>query len=105
MMSGPRRKRYGAGLWPLDKQIAATLMYDFAVVTRNTAHFEATGARIFGVGHAQAAAHLRRLCVEREYRVCVIIAHAVQPALDLARLRFIAAMPDLRDTPAQFSES
>jgi predicted nucleic acid-binding protein len=32
---------------PLDKQIAATaLMYDLVVVTRNTAHFEATGARL-----------------------------------------------------------
>jgi toxin FitB len=32
---------------PLDKQIAATaLMYDLVVVTRNTAHFQATGARL-----------------------------------------------------------
>ena len=34
---------------PLDKQIAATaLMHDLVVVTRNTAHFEATGARSVG---------------------------------------------------------
>jgi predicted nucleic acid-binding protein len=32
---------------PLDKQIAATaLIYDLVVVTRNTAHFEATGTRL-----------------------------------------------------------
>jgi predicted nucleic acid-binding protein len=32
---------------PLDKQIAATaLIYDLAVVTRNTAHYRPTGARI-----------------------------------------------------------
>jgi toxin FitB len=32
---------------PLDKQIAATaLIHDLAVVTRNTAHFAATGVRI-----------------------------------------------------------
>jgi predicted nucleic acid-binding protein len=32
---------------PLDKQIAATaLIHDLVVVTRNTAHFEATGARV-----------------------------------------------------------
>jgi predicted nucleic acid-binding protein len=32
---------------PLDKQIAATaLIYDLMIVTRNTAHFEATGARL-----------------------------------------------------------
>jgi predicted nucleic acid-binding protein len=32
---------------PLDKQIAATaLIHDLVVVTRNTAHFEATGARL-----------------------------------------------------------
>jgi hypothetical protein len=32
---------------PLDKQIAATaLIYDLVVVTRNTAHFETTGARL-----------------------------------------------------------
>jgi hypothetical protein len=32
---------------PLDKQIAATaLIYNLVVVTRNTAHFEPTGARV-----------------------------------------------------------
>jgi predicted nucleic acid-binding protein len=32
---------------PLDKQIAATaLIYDLAVVTRNSAHYESTGVRI-----------------------------------------------------------
>jgi predicted nucleic acid-binding protein len=32
---------------PLDKQIAATaLIYDLAVVTRNTAHYQPTGARL-----------------------------------------------------------
>lgn len=32
---------------PLDKQIAATaLIYDLVVVTRNTAHYEPTGARL-----------------------------------------------------------
>jgi toxin FitB len=31
---------------PLDKQIAATaLIYDLTVVTRNTSHYEPTGAR------------------------------------------------------------
>jgi predicted nucleic acid-binding protein len=33
---------------PLDKQIAATaLLYDLILVTRNTRHFAATGARLF----------------------------------------------------------
>ena len=32
---------------PLDKQVAATaLLYDLTVVTRNTAHFQSTGARL-----------------------------------------------------------
>lgn len=32
---------------PLDKQIAATaLIYDLVVITRNTAHYEPTGARL-----------------------------------------------------------
>lgn len=33
---------------PLDKQIAATaLIYDLTVVTRNVAHYQSTGARLF----------------------------------------------------------